>query len=311
MGGEISCSVPARIGLLGNPSDGYYGQCISLPVWNWQATVTLTPNDSATLPKNEGLRRIMEPTLRVFEGRFGDSKGFAAAVETTIPRQVGLAGSSAIETAFVLSLMAHNDIPLDTLSSRELAELVLKVESEELGVVAGLQDCLPLAYGCMLHMDFRQELMEGRGYGEYTELDSSLLPPLWLAHAPRGKDSGETHASLASRWERRDAEMVEIVEHLAQGAASGVDSIRNQEHTHLSMLIDTNFELRRELFGEQALGDTLDAVILARSLGSCAKQTGSGGAIFGIVPHDDFSSTAAPAFAEIGWTFHDDLEVGN
>jgi hypothetical protein len=77
------------------------------------------------------------------------------------------------------------------------------------------------------------------------------------------------------------------------------------------MLIDTNFDLRRELFGEQALGETLDAVMLARSLGSCAKQTGSGGAIFGIVPHDDFSSTAAPAFAEIGWTFHDDLEVGN
>ena len=137
MGGEISCSVPARIGLLGNPSDGYYGQCISLPVWNWQATVTLAPNDSVTLPKNEGLQRIMEPTLRVFERRFGDSGCFEAAVETTIPRQVGLAGSSAIETAFVLSLMAHNDIPLDTLSSRELAELVLKVESEELGVVAG------------------------------------------------------------------------------------------------------------------------------------------------------------------------------
>jgi glucuronokinase len=253
----------------------------------------------------------MEPTLRVFERRFDDSKGFEATVETTIPRQVGLAGSSAIETAFFLGLMAHNNIPLDTLSSRELAELVLKVESEELGMVAGLQDCLPLAHGCMLHMDFRQELMEGRGYGEYTELDSSLLPPLWLAHAPRGKDSGETHAGLASRWEIRDSEMVEIVGHLAQGAASGVDSIRNGEHTHLSMLIDTNFDLRRELFGEQALGETLDAVMLARSLGSCAKQTGSGGAIFGIAPHDDFSSTAAPAFAEIGWTFHDDLEVGN
>ena len=98
--------------------------------------------------------------------------------------------------------------------------------------------------------------------------------------------------------------MVEIVEHLAEGAASGVDSIRNQEHTHLSMLIDTNFDLRRELFGEQALGETLDAVMLARSLGSCAKQTGSGGAIFGIVPGDEFDSLAAPAFAEHDWSYH-------
>ena len=42
-------------------------------------------------------------------------------------------------------------------------------------------------------------------------------------------------------------------------------------------------------------------VRLARSLGSCAKQPGSGGAIIGIIPDDEFMERAAPAFSEQGW----------
>jgi len=307
---NISCSIPARIGLLGNPSDGYFGECISLPVWNWNATVTLSENDCISLPSDKGLIRIMEPTLRVFEKRFNQtSKPFNSIVETNIPRQVGLAGSSAIETAFMLALMAYNKIPVNTLEPRQLAELVLKVETEELGIVAGLQDRLPQAYGCMLHMDFNEHLMKGRGYGEYSELEASLLPPLWLAHAPMGKDSGETHSDLPKRWAEREEGMVTIIEHLAECARGGRLSIENGDTSELASFIDTNFDLRRDLFGDHALGQTLEAVMLARSLGSCAKQTGSGGAIFGIISGDNFCEKAATAFSEIGWEFHGELEV--
>ena len=311
MATTISCSIPARIGLLGNPSDGYFGECISLPVWNWKATVNLTPNDVNVLPTDEGLLRIMEPTIRVFQKRFNTpSKPFIATVQTNIPRQVGLSGSSAIETAFMLSLMAHHNIPLNSLSPRKLAELVLKVETEELGIVAGLQDRLPQTYGCMLHMDFREELMSSRGYGEYSELNSSLLPPFWLAHAPIGRDSGETHSDLPRRWADRDKKMISIIGYLAECARDGRVAIESEDSTALANNIDSNFDLRRDLFGDQALGESLNAVMLARSLGSCAKQTGSGGAIFGIIPNDDFCQVAAPAFAEMGWKFHSEIEVG-
>lgn len=69
----------------------------------------------------------------------------------------------------------------------------------------------------------------------------------------------------------------------------------------LSVEINRNFDLRTELFGEEALGENLAMVNLARSLGSCAKQPGSGGAIIGLIPDDDFMERAAPAFAEHGW----------
>ena len=103
--------------------------------------------------------------------------------------------------------------------------------------------------------------------------------------------------------------MVEIIQHLADCANEGRQAIDSGDSTAFASLIDTNFDLRLELFGEEALGETLDAVKLARSLGSCAKQCGSGGSIFGIIPHSDFPAAAASAFSEMGWTFHSDIEV--
>ena len=153
-------------------------------------------------------------------------------------------------------------------------------------------------------MDFRRDLMEDRGYGEYTSLDPSLLPSLWLANAPSGEDSGAVHSDIARRWEEQDSEMVAIIAELARGAELGMLALESGEHTFLSMLIDANFDLRTELFGAEALGETYSMVELARGLGSCAKQSGSGGAIFGIVPGDEFDSLAAPAFAEHGWSYH-------
>ena len=41
---DITNRAYARVGLLGNPSDGYFGKCISVSVQNFFAEVTLTPN---------------------------------------------------------------------------------------------------------------------------------------------------------------------------------------------------------------------------------------------------------------------------
>ena len=98
--------------------------------------------------------------------------------------------------------------------------------------------------------------------------------------------------------------MVAIIAELARGAELGMLAIESGENSFLSLLIDANFDLRTELFGVDALGETFEMVELARGLGSCAKQSGSGGAIFGIVPNDEFVSLAAPAFAEHGWSYH-------
>ncbi|MEE2812716.1 MAG: hypothetical protein VX627_06835 [Candidatus Thermoplasmatota archaeon] len=329
----IFCAIPARIGLLGNPSDGYNGQCISALCRNWRAKCVLTPHDNrwdsslqvecgdqshdftslSSLAKSPpdlsdgGLSRLVLGSLIHFQeecvqsGFAMEASGFSMQVSTDIPRQVGLAGSSAVITAVIRSLLTHHGLGT-ALPPHAVADMVLRVETERLGIHGGLQDRLPQAYNRMLHMDFREELMEGRGWGAYSHLDESLVPEMWLAHADMGEDSGRVHADLPERWAKQEPVMVRVINELAWCAHRGKEALLAGDIATLTNEINRNFDLRTELFGEEALGENHTMVHLARELGSCAKQPGSGGAIMGIIPDEDFMERARPAFEEHGWT---------
>ena len=328
----IFCSIPARIGILGNPSDGYNGQCISSLARNWRASSILTPHENrwdfsidiscgdekleykslANLAENppdlsqDGLSRLVLGALIHFQeecvasGLAIEASGFQLNLDTNIPRQVGLAGSSAVITAVIRCLLTHHGLGT-ALPPHAVADMVLKVETDRLNIHGGLQDRLPQAYNQMLHMDFREELMVGRGWGAYSHLDESLLPKMWLAHGGTGIESGKIHADLPKRWAEQEPVMVRVINELAWCAHRGKEALVAGDTAALEIEINRNFDLRTELFGEEALGENLDMVRLAREMGSCAKQPGSGGAIIGIVPDDEFMERAAPAFAEHGW----------
>jgi len=328
----IFCSIPARIGILGNPSDGYNGQCISSLARNWRASSVLTPHENrwdfsidiscgdekleykslANLAENppdlsqDGLSRLVLGALIHFQeecvasGLAIEASGFQLNLDTNIPRQVGLAGSSAVITAVIRCLLTHHGLGT-ALPPHAVADMVLKVETDRLNIHGGLQDRLPQAYNQMLHMDFREELMVGRGWGAYSHLDESLLPKMWLAHGGTGIESGKIHADLPKRWAEQEPVMVRVINELAWCAHRGKEALVAGDMAALEIEINRNFDLRTELFGEEALGENLDMVRLAREMGSCAKQPGSGGAIIGIVPDDEFMERAAPAFAEHGW----------
>ena len=328
----IFCSIPARIGLLGNPSDGYNGQCISALARNWRARCILTPHENrwdfslniscggesteykslADLAENppdlseDGISRLVLGALIHFQedcvasGLAIEASGFKLELDTDIPRQVGLAGSSAAITAVIRCLLTHHGLGT-ALPPHAVADMVLKVETDRLDIHGGLQDRLPQAYNRMLHMDFREELMVGRGWGAYSHMDESLLPKLWLAHGAKGEESGKVHADLPGRWAEQDPVMVRVIHELAWCAHRGKEALVAGDMASLSTEINRNFDLRTELFGEDAVGENLEMVRLARSLGSCAKQPGSGGAIIGLIPDNDFMERAAPAFDEHGW----------
>jgi glucuronokinase len=329
----IFCAIPARIGLLGNPSDGYNGQCISSLCRNWRAKCALTPHENrwdpsikidcageiltfdslAALAENPGdlshggLPRLVLGALVHFQddcvgsGFAMEASGFEMVVSTDIPRQVGLAGSSAVTTSVIRCLLTHHGLGT-ALPPHAVADMALKVETDRLEIHGGLQDRLPQAYNRMLHMDFREELMDGRGWGAYSHLDEGLLPEMWIAHAEMGEESGRVHAELPARWEAQEPVMVRVIRDLAWCSHRGKEALEAGDFTTLAEQIDRNFDLRTELFGEAALGQNLTMVRLARELGSCAKQPGSGGAIIGIIPDEDFMERAKPAFAEHGWT---------
>jgi len=304
----------ARAGVLGNPSDGYFGKTLSVIVRNYRARVWLEASreiriqaegeEGVTLPSLESLvasirkagcrggSPLVQAAIKVFADhrREGGAplpdRSFTLRWESAIPRQVGLGGSSAIVTATFRALMAffEIDIPRPT-----LANLILAAEVDELGIVAGLQDRVAQVYEGLVYMDFSREILEEQGHGTYEPMDPSLLPRLFLAHRPAaGKASGRIHRGLRDRWERGETQVRDAMARIAALAEAGRAALLSGDHRTFFSLMDENFELRRGLM--PVAEEDLAMVERARSLGAPAKLTGSGGAIIGAVESEAMGS---------------------
>jgi glucuronokinase len=298
----------ARAGLLGNPSDGYHGKTISFSVRNYWAEVALYEWDSVEivlaaddrakfdsivdLARDVRLHgyyggiRLIKATIKRFveycvaRGLTLHDRKFSVRYQTTIPRQVGLAGSSAIIVATLRSLMEFYEIriPLEIQPT-----FVLTVEQEELGITVGLQDRVIQVYEGLVYMDFdpaRERFVDGLRCYWYEPLDPALLPPLYVAHHETlGEPTEVFHNNIRERFKRGDDAVVGAMSTFAEIAANGRDALRAGDAARLACLIDKNFDTRRAIY--QLPSWQIDMVETARRCGASAKFAGSGGAILG------------------------------
>ena len=295
-----------RAGLLGNPSDGYFGKTISLLVRNFRARVILYPSarleiraGKADLPVFESLEDLYETTRwRGYYGGFRiilallvrladycrergielPNRNFTLEYESTVPLRLGMGGSSAIITAALRALMVYYDlhIPIE-----EQPNLVLETETKELGVAAGLQDRVIQTYEGLVYMDFSRELMEARGHGTYQRLDPGLLRDVYVAYRTSLSEGTEVfHNNVRERWRNKDPEVVEAMKTWAGYAEAGRAAVLEGNRARLHQLIDSNFDLRAKLYRLDA--GNLEMIRLARSVGASANFAGSGGAIVGL-----------------------------
>jgi glucuronokinase len=234
--------------------------------------------------------RLVKATIKKFveycQGRHTlHDRNFSIRYESNIPRQVGLAGSSAIIVATLRALMDFYgvDIPLHVQPS-----FVLGIESDELGIVAGLQDRVIQVYGGLVYMDFardRMQLEDGYPCGVYQPLDPSLLPPLYIAYsADVGEPTEVLHNRLRARYDHGDIDVVRAMDTFADLALRAKSALEDGDADLLSRLIDENFDTRRSIC--QLHQDHVRMVELARSVGASAKYAGSGGAIIGTYRDD-------------------------
>ncbi|OAY81247.1 Glucuronokinase 1 [Ananas comosus] len=304
----------ARVGLLGNPSDVYYGRTISFSIGNFWASVRLRPSEDLVIephPKhdlvvfdsihhlvnrleNEGYYggvRLLMAICKVFykyctESDIELKKGnFTLSYDTNIPRQVktGLSGSSAIVCAALNCLLDFYEVR-HLIKVEVRPELILSAE-KELGIVAGLQDRVAQVYGGLVYMDFSKEYMDKLGHGKYVPLDINLLPPLHLIYAENPSDSGKVHSSVRQRWLDGDEFIISKMKEVAELALEGHKALLEKNYTELVNLMNHNFDLRRKMFGDNVLGSlNIKMVDVARSVGAAAKFTGSGGAVVAFCP---------------------------
>jgi glucuronokinase len=183
-------------------------------------------------------------------------------------------------------------------------QFILDVETQELFIQAGLQDRVIQIYEGMVYMDFNQAVMESQGYGAYVMMDYSSLPQLWLAYLSDPSDSGKIHSNVKQRWLQGDKEVVEGMKKFGELTDEAKEAIEQKDHQKLASLMDQNFELRRKIYTDRALGEqNLKMIEIAKKYGSSAKFCGSGGAIVGLCLDEDKKFEMMQEFRSEGFVF--------
>ena len=314
----------ARAGVLGNPSDGYFGKTIALTLRNFRSRTLLYPSErleirpsDADIPVWKNLEELRQHTrwrgyyggiriIRALLMRFTDycdaegielhDRNFSIEYESNIPLRLGMGGSSAIITSALRAVMQYYDvqIPLPV-----QANLALETETKELGVAAGLQDRVVQVYEGLVYMDFDRSLMDSRGFGEYEHLDSALLPNLYVAYRTKLSEGTEVfHNNLRQRFESGETAVVDAMEEWARIAEHGRNALLAGDTDRFGQLIDANFDLRARIYRiSDANGEMVEA---ARRTGATAKFAGSGGAIIGTYRDEEHYNSLRAAFQNLG-----------
>jgi len=228
--------VPARINILGNPSDANEGDFATISaavdiyahgiiepstgiileqIDNTDGGMTLIHReafrlDEIPLPYNQTLDLVKGGINRLFsfspEFRGALSKnGFKLSTWTDVPRQSGLGGSSLFVILALAGLRAHYQ--LDPLFHNDyvLAELTQRVEAKELGITAGYADRYVPIFGGIAYLDYRGKLHQGalheEPYTTYERLDPWVDKfPLLAVSSGLVRDSGDVHGKMRPRY---------------------------------------------------------------------------------------------------------------
>lgn len=317
----------SRVGLMGNPSDGYGGKTISLILKNFAADVVLyewedleilgSLEDQSRFESMSALVedvklhgyyggiRLVKATIKKF-AEYCDrhqiavhDRNFSIRYDSDIPRQVGLGGSSAIIVATLRCLMEFYgvSIPLEVQPS-----LALSVETEELGIVAGLQDRAIQVYEGLLYMDFSEESIrdiEGFSCGKYAPLEVGKLPFVYVAYSELAGEPTEVfHNDVRERFDRGETSVVSAMRDFARFTDEAKEALDSGDGVMFGKLMDRNFDKRKEIC--QLPLSQVDMIEAARSCGATAKFAGSGGAIVGTYQNEDAFLTIQNCLNELG-----------
>jgi glucuronokinase len=294
-----------RAGMVGNPSDGYFGKTISFAFSNFAAEVVLYESPEleivpavrdvskfdniGALARDVRLHgyyggiRLLKAAIKRFHdycaenGVKLDERNFTMRYSSNIPAQVGLAGSSAIITATMRALMVFYGV---SIPKPTLANVILAVENNELKIPAGLQDRVTQVYEGLVFMDFDRQLMEKQGYGNYSPISLDLLPPVYLAYRTELSEGTEVfHNNIRERWNRGEPEVVEAMREWAAMTDQVRELLLSGKKDRIGPLLDAGFDLRKKIY--RISEGNLRMVETARACGASATFTGSGGAIVG------------------------------
>ena len=250
----------ARAGLLGNPSDGYFGKTLSFTFTQFGVDLTLTESsrirfqqgevDDATFGSMDelarnlrlygyygGIRLLKATTKRFFDwcqehGVALPDRNFSVEYKINIPRLVGLSGSSAICSAMLKALMKFYGV---TIPLEYQPTLCLEAERDELGINCGFQDRVIQIYNGLVFMDFDRAFVEAHNFGKYEQLwenakaegkggDGQRNLNLYIGYdGNRAEESGKAHQKVKTLFEAKNEDVLAAMSEFADIAQQGRD----------------------------------------------------------------------------------------
>ncbi len=262
----LSRTVGARAALAGNPSDGYGGAVFSTMIPGFGVTASAADSDRSI--------ELVDAAKQRFAAEYSvDLAGLSVAIDTNIPRSVGLAGSSAIVIA-TLELCA--DFSSITCEPSRIAHLAHAVERVDLGIAGGWQDQLVQSHQVTALMEFSEPKRLAA-----VSVTSEREIPLYLAFSTATSEpSGHSHTTLRAR--RDEPEVQRVMGELASCARRGAAAAASGDVHTLKQTIDATFALREQVM---TIAPAHAAMIAAAQRhGASANFAGSGGAIVGVLP---------------------------
>lgn len=235
-------TIPARINVLGNPSDANEGDfaTISAAV-DVQAGAIVEPAKGLVLEALQRADGDFTPSLRLefrqgelplpyngeldllkgavnrlhghsaeFRAKFA-RRGVRVATWTDVPRQGGLGGSSLFVLLTLASLREFYDLDRQIHNDYVLAELTQRVEAKELGITCGFADRYVPLFGGIAYLDYQGKLHHRKigqePYVTYERLDAWVDDlPLVVISTGIERDSGDVHGRMRPRYlEEHDA----------------------------------------------------------------------------------------------------------
>lgn len=242
-----------------------------MPIVDLRATASATDAARFAVDADDPeLSRLLGATADGFAEHIGSLPAVRLAASTTIPRSVGLAGSSALVIAALRSLGGWNGHRWDVL---ELAELALAIERDRLGIAAGLQDRLVQSIGRPAAMTFDPIAFE--------PIEPVAELALFIAYQPDGAEpSGVVHRSLRRRFDGGDPAVVATMRELAGEADRARRGLLAGDIELLGTSMDRSFDLRCSMI---EVGDRQRRLVaIGRDLGAWVNSAGSGGSIVGL-----------------------------
>lgn len=285
----IKATSYGRAGIIGNPTDGYGGSLISCSIAN-KAEVTIREDSELIIESCFG-----QAILR-WENDFNNQGDYFDIVrcvlrflklyhlkarihiQSDIPVQAGLAGSTAILSSLLTGLLAFTG---QKYNRYQLAEMNRTIELNYLKCQCGYQDAYMTTFGGLNFLEFRGKEhyleWEKETYATVENLSSIVDElPFVIAHTGIKHHSGQYHRPLRERWLEGDPEVVQAYQEITVISREGKKALINKNWDELAYLMNQNHIIQDRLSDIGAQNKLMIETALKNGA-MAAKLAGAGG----------------------------------